>query len=53
MNSKFEPVYLQDAKRHIDWLYNKIKETNSNDKIKQKVKFSFVSKILTWLKRVF
>ncbi len=53
MSNKFEPICLQDAKRHIQWLYDKIKKTDLNDMNMKKTKTSFVSKILIWLKKVF
>jgi len=31
MRSDFEPIYLQDAKRHIEWLYDKLKQNRNSD----------------------
>jgi len=68
MSDKFEPIYLQDAKRHIEWLYEKIdkvvhtKELEIDLKVPsaeelenrpKKKKSTFGSKVLYWLKRIF
>jgi len=53
-SNSFEPVYLRDAKRHIDWLYKRIKTINKNDTKEFKIKkISTFSKFLNFLKRVF
>ncbi len=52
MSDKFEPIYLQDAKRHIDWLYDKIKKTSHLKQIEQP-KRSLFSRVISWLKDVF
>ncbi len=51
--SKFEPICLQDAKRHIEWLYDKIKKSDLNNVNIKKTKTSVISKILNWIKKVF
>ena len=50
----FEPIYLRDAKRHIDWLYEKIKTTQeSSDKKIQTKKSPLFVRFINLLKRVF
>jgi len=53
MRSDFEPIYLQDAKRHIEWLYDKLKESKKDKEIISKKRDSYISKLLEFLKRVF
>ena len=53
-SSRFEPIYLKDAKRHIEWLYEKVKTTKESDtKILNAKKPSTFSKFINFLKRVF
>ncbi len=54
MNDKFIPIYLQDAKRHIQWLYERI-DTKDVKKsvVKSRNKTSFTVRFFNWLKRVF
>ncbi len=52
--SNFEPIYLQDAKRHIDWLYKRIKKINEDDSKEMYIKkTSLFSKFWTFLKKIF
>ena len=52
--SNFEPIYLQDAKRHIDWLYERIKKINEDDSKEVYIKKpSLFSKFWIFLKKVF
>ncbi len=54
-SSDFQPIYLQDAKRHIDWLYEKTKNpaSSKNEQIIKPKEPSFLSKFWTFLKKVF
>ena len=53
-SSNFEPIYLQDAKRHIDWLYKRVKKTSEEDSKNEHIKRpSFFSKFLIFLKKLF
>ncbi len=53
-SSDFQPIYLQDAKRHIDWLYEKIKNSSQSSSEHNKIeKLSIFSKIVIFLKKVF
>ncbi|NPA73089.1 MAG: hypothetical protein GXO12_00090 [Epsilonproteobacteria bacterium] len=54
MSENFEPIYLQDAKRHIDWLYSKLKDNYEEDeKMVKKEKSSFFTKVIAILKKIF
>ncbi len=55
MSKRFEPIYLQDANRHIQWLYEKIKETSSsqNQKKSNEKESNFFDKVLSWFKKIF
>ena len=53
-SSDFQPIYLQDAKRHIEWLREKIKNhSQSSNEHSKTEKSSIFSKIITFLKKVF
>ena len=55
MRSDFEPIYLQDAKRHIEWLYDKIKQRDislKNTDIKNK-KRGLLHKIFALIREIF
>jgi len=53
-SNSFEPIYLQDAKRHIEWLYERIKKISEEDQKEIYVKNpSIFSKIWTFFKKVF
>jgi len=53
-SDNFEPIYLQDAKRHIDWLYEKINQIDKKDINGMKTKkVPFLIKFINFLKRVF
>ena len=54
MNDKFIPIYLQDAKRHIQWLYERIDAKDvKKSAVKSRNKTSFAVRFFNWLKRVF
>ena len=53
MRSDFEPIYLQDAKRHIEWLYEKLKKNRVPDVAPKKEKIGLFKKFVEILKRVF
>ncbi len=52
-SNDFEPIYLQDAKRHIEWLYNKIKNSQKNTTQTKSQEISLLAKVINFLKRVF
>jgi len=55
MQNKFEPVNLENAKRHLDWLINKtsgVNKTSVNYK-PQETKISLWSKIFNILTKIF
>ena len=53
-SNNFEPIYLQDAKRHIEWLYERIKKISEEDKKEVYIKkTSIFSGFWTFLKKVF
>ncbi len=53
-NNDFQPIYLQDAKRHIDWIYEKIKNSSQDSReYAKREKPSIFSKFITFLKKVF
>ena len=54
MNDKFIPIYLQEAKRHIQWLYERIDaKDEKKSAVKSRNKTSFAVRFFNWLKRVF
>ncbi len=56
MRSDFEPIYLQDAKRHIEWLYDKLKQNRDSDvknTFTKRRKQSLLHKFFTLLKEIF
>jgi len=54
-SDSFEPIYLQDAKRHVEWLLDKIKHADKKKDVgdRKVKKASLFAKFVSFLKRVF
>ncbi len=50
MRSDFEPIFLKEASKHLDWIISNFREDEKNLAKREK---SFFAKFISFLKRVF